>query len=233
MQLEYYLVTAARRVHRLRQERSYAFGRDPALDIVLQDALVSRRHAELRWNADSWEIVDLASRNGVMVNGQRVEGSRKLDDTDQVQIGGQVLRFHLLPTGGDPNSLWSQAPEISNVETMGPGLSLTELAGQGAAFTGALTDGMFEMLQFLQQTRKSGRLDLLGSGLGSVWVDAGNPVHASFNGQEGMDALLEMTKNPPPRFAFHAEAAPEQRTLRGSANAVLMELARLSDESAR
>jgi pSer/pThr/pTyr-binding forkhead associated (FHA) protein len=237
MQVEYYLVSAARRSYRLRPGRTYVFGRETTVDIPLQDALASRRHAELRWkqvdDKEGWEIVDLNSRNGVLVNGERTKEST-LTDSDQIQIGGQVFRYHLLPPGADPASIGNQAPQISNVETMGPGVSLMELASQGAAFTGVLSDGLLVMLQFLQGTSKTGRLDCIGgTSLGSVFVEKGTPVHATYEKEKGIDALIALAVSPPPRFAFHGESLPDERTITGSANGVMMEVARQMDEIKR
>ncbi|MET7388902.1 FHA domain-containing protein [Streptomyces sp. NPDC005529] len=52
--------------------RSYALGRDPQGDIVLDDARVSWRHATISWNGRSWVIDDHGSTNGTFVQGQRV-----------------------------------------------------------------------------------------------------------------------------------------------------------------
>jgi hypothetical protein len=237
MKVDYYLISASRRAHRLKPGRPYVFGREAGVEIPVQDALASRRHAELRWREDDgWDLVDLASRNGVMVNGVRIDATkpRKLDDADQVQIGGQVFRYHMLPPGGDPASLSEQAPQISNVETMGPGFSLSELASQGAAFTGELSDGVLVMLQFLLGTKKTGRLDFIGAKMiGSVWTAKGTPIHSTYGGEEGIDALVAWAVNPAPRFAFHADAAPDHFSIEGSANGILMEVARLMDEMKR
>src|SRR5215212_7712943 len=48
-------------------------GRSREADVVLDDPNVSRRHAEMRREADRWSIADLGSTNGVKVNGRRVE----------------------------------------------------------------------------------------------------------------------------------------------------------------
>lgn len=234
MAVEFYLVSAARRAHRLREGRSYTFGREVGCDIHVPDALVSRKHAEVRWQDESWHVVDLESRNGVMLNNVRITRTCKLEDSDQIAIGGQIFRFHVLPSGADPSSLSDQAPQISTAETMGPGFNLADLATQGAAFTGQLTDGLFEMLQYLLQTRKTGRLDLIGPGaMGSVWVAQGTPCHASYGTLSGMDALADLVQNPPARFAFHADQTPDTTSLEGSANGILMEVARMVDEAKR
>jgi hypothetical protein len=237
MAVDYYLVSASRRAYRLKIERPYVFGREEGVDIVLQDALASRRHAEMRWQPQHacWVLTDLNSRNGVLANNQRISEPTRIDDGCQIQIGGQVYRMHLLPPGGDPGSLGNQAPQISTLETMGPGFSMADLSSQGATFTGEVTGGLLDLLQFFQTTAKSGRLDLVGPSAGisvnSVWMDKGTPIHASTGTVVGFEALVAMAIAPPPRFAFHAEGTPPTaRTLKGSAAGILMEVARMVDE---
>ena len=233
MNVDYYLVSAARRSYRLKTGRPYCFGREEGVDILVQDALASRRHAEVRWHADGyWQLVDLKSRNGVLVNNQRITDPTRIDDGCQIQIGGQVYRMHLLPPGGDPGSLGNQAPQISTLETMGPGFNIADLSTQGATFTGEVTGSLLDLLQFFQTTAKSGRLDLVGgSSICSVHLEKGTPFHAVFGKIKGMEALVEMSITPPPRFAFHAEAAQTgERSLQGSGAGILMEVARMLDE---
>ena len=60
-------------VRSLREEKVMSIGRGPGNDVVLTDLRVSRRHAELRIADGGYEIVDVGSRGGTYVNGQRVE----------------------------------------------------------------------------------------------------------------------------------------------------------------
>jgi ABC-type multidrug transport system ATPase subunit/pSer/pThr/pTyr-binding forkhead associated (FHA) protein len=72
-------------------------GREPDNDIVVDDLLVSRHHAELREAPEGgYELVDLGSRNGTFVNGRRVERAR-LEELDVVAIGRRL--FRLVGTG--------------------------------------------------------------------------------------------------------------------------------------
>lgn len=234
--ISYYLVSASRQARRLLPGRAYVFGREEGVDIVVPDALASRRHAELRWlEGRGWQLADLGSRNGTFVDGQRLTAPVLLADGSQIQIGGQVFRLHLLPAGGDPASLSAQAPHISAMETMGPGMALADLAAQGAAFTGSVTEaGLLELLQFFVHTGKSGRLDLLGAaGQHAVWLAGGTPVHAVSGAAQGFPALLALARRPPPRFAFHQDAPAPTRSLQGSGQALLMDLARELDEAGR
>lgn len=235
VRIDYYLLSASRRAHRLLPGKVYVIGREAGVDITLQDVLISRRHAELQWKDETWHLVDLGSRNGVFVNGEKVVGSRALKDLDRLQIGGHVFNLQLAPAGSDVGALAGQAPTVANEVTLAPGMNLADIAAQGSAFAGKLgPGGSLELLQFLAQTRKTGRFDLLGSfGLvGSVWVKDGAACEALFRMQEGFDGLLTLLRQPADRFAFHAGDAPAHApSIRLPAEAVLMELARRLDES--
>lgn len=69
-------------------------GRSRECDVVLDDANVSRRHAELRAEGGRWRISDLGSTNGVKVNRRRVEDVA-LQHGDRVTIGLTDFDFEL------------------------------------------------------------------------------------------------------------------------------------------
>jgi FhaA, N-terminal domain/FHA domain len=73
-------------------QRRLVIGRSRDCDIQLSDANVSRRHAELRQEGASYWIVDLASTNGIEVNGKRVKRA-KLRDGDKVTLGSTDVVF--------------------------------------------------------------------------------------------------------------------------------------------
>ena len=67
-------------------------GRRDDCDIVLNGPKVSRRHAQIRSDADGILLVDLASVNGTLLNGIEVT-SERLTTGDVVTIGGHELRL--------------------------------------------------------------------------------------------------------------------------------------------
>jgi pSer/pThr/pTyr-binding forkhead associated (FHA) protein len=67
-------------------------GRQPDNDMVLDDPLISRRHAELRQTPQGWQLVDLNSSNGTFVNGRPVS-SATLVPGDVIGLGHGNYRF--------------------------------------------------------------------------------------------------------------------------------------------
>ena len=77
-----------------------SIGRDPSNDLVLPDAMVSRRHAVIEYRGSQYYLRDCNSSNGSVVNGDRVE-ERNLRDGDLVAIGTARLLFREdLPEAG-------------------------------------------------------------------------------------------------------------------------------------
>jgi hypothetical protein len=54
-------------------DRGFMVGRDASCAIRFDDALVSRRHAEVSFAGGLWWVADLGSRNGTLLDGQRVQ----------------------------------------------------------------------------------------------------------------------------------------------------------------
>lgn len=69
----------------------FVIGRAANCQLSLDDPLVSRNHATLTVTVDAVVLADLGSRNGVRVNGDRIDGRRVLAHGDQVSIGSQEL----------------------------------------------------------------------------------------------------------------------------------------------
>ena len=64
-----------------------SIGRDAGSDIVLNDLYISRSHASLSKIKNKWYLRDLKSKNGTILNGNRIE------DTDTFLSRGDIINF--------------------------------------------------------------------------------------------------------------------------------------------
>jgi pSer/pThr/pTyr-binding forkhead associated (FHA) protein len=68
---------------------SYILGRSRQVDIYVDDANASRRHARIVVNGDSSFIEDLKSKNGTLLNGKRLVARAPLQPNDRITIGAR------------------------------------------------------------------------------------------------------------------------------------------------
>ena len=79
-------------------------GRSERADVeIAWDGEVSRLHAEIESVAGEWIVLDDGlSSNGTFVNGQRINGRKRLSDGDAIRIGATVLLFRNPRSGPEP-----------------------------------------------------------------------------------------------------------------------------------
>ena len=86
-----------------------SIGRGSDCDIMLDDSMVSLKHAELIKDTDKWYVRDLNSRNGVRLNGKEVsEGNVELHNFDVIRISDTMLVFfddRILYNSGNANKV--------------------------------------------------------------------------------------------------------------------------------
>ena len=82
-------------------EGTFAVGRNASCQLSLDDPLVSRRHAIFELAGGTVTIEDLNSRNGVIVNGHRIDAKVNLTVGDRVLIGSQELTLLAARDGGN------------------------------------------------------------------------------------------------------------------------------------
>jgi hypothetical protein len=80
------------------QGHTLVVGRDPACDLVLNDAKCSRRHAIVEMGPSGLIVRDNGSANGVFVNGKKVERS-PLIPGDIIRVGETVMKVLAESTG--------------------------------------------------------------------------------------------------------------------------------------
>jgi hypothetical protein len=74
------------------EDDAITIGRLPECDVMIDDANVSRRHAEIRREGRVFNLVDLGSTNGTRVNGIPVR-EHQLNSGDVITIGITSIRF--------------------------------------------------------------------------------------------------------------------------------------------
>src|SRR4029434_6712598 len=73
-------------------------GRALEADVRVNDTKISRKHARINavkdetTNTTSYVLTDLSSRNGTLLNGQKVR-QETLQNGDKITIGEHILRF--------------------------------------------------------------------------------------------------------------------------------------------
>jgi len=95
-------------------------GRDPGMDVVIENLGVSRHHATLRFDGQRYVVVDEDSQNGVFVNGRKTL-QQQLSEGDIIQLGKFTLELNdaVSPDGralAPPPSVSGGAPVPSRSE---------------------------------------------------------------------------------------------------------------------
>jgi serine phosphatase RsbU (regulator of sigma subunit) len=79
-------------------------GRAMNASIVVQDSRVSRQHVRIVQRDGGWWVEDLGTRNGTLLNGEKMAGTARLIAGDRLGIGGSVVQFIGDPKDARPTS---------------------------------------------------------------------------------------------------------------------------------
>ena len=112
-------------------KKALLVGRRESCDICLRFGNVSAHHCQLDCEEGYWYVTDLNSRNGVKVNGQRVQRKR-LDPGDKISIAKHHYEVEYDPA--ENGAVGPPPPEDATEDIMGK--SLLERAGLDGSFGG-------------------------------------------------------------------------------------------------
>ncbi len=138
-------------------------GRLDESDVVIDDRLVSRHHAEIQRERGQFTLHDGGSRNGTFVNGQRISGPHVLRDGDEIQIGLDFRAVYIDPEAtsalGTDVTVWSTGLWIDH--------EAREVWVRGQKLSPPVSKAQFRLLTLLQQ--KLGRVYSRDEIVATVW----------------------------------------------------------------
>ena len=92
--MPYIVVNSERQDTDCRQlDDALVIGRAPDCQVAVRDILLSRRHCRIEKSPQGWLLIDLNSKNGTVVNGEKLTAPRVLRDNDIVRMGRSRLVF--------------------------------------------------------------------------------------------------------------------------------------------
>jgi len=150
-------------------------GRIAEMDIVIDNVSVSRRQAEIQREGDGWIVRDIGSSNGTFVNGERLNGDRKLQAGDEIGIGKYSLFFERAGSAAEV------APAVAAAPTAPPARAPARPAAASRS-----ESTMFLEPDEVEQLRKS----VAQKRQAHVLWEAGGRRGTHFLGAEGSAALV-------------------------------------------
>lgn len=159
-----------------------SIGRWEDNDVVIEDRWVSRYHAEVQRERDQYVVHDLGSKNGTLINGQRIAAPTVLADGDEIQVT-PLIKLTFVDYG-------ATAP--LPVETQAPALDLDPVARQvyvrGRLLSPPLSPAQFTFLSALAE--QPGRVYSRDEVIATVWPDD----EAEGISDEAIDALVRRVR---------------------------------------
>ena len=125
-------------------------GRSTQSHIVLDDQFASRHHAEIHRHENAYQVHDLQSKNGVLVDGVRLSSGATvwLQDGSEIQFASTRFRFY------DPSATVT-APSLTAVREprFRVDMNTRQVFVDGILLDPPLSTKQFDLLWFLYQNR--------------------------------------------------------------------------------
>lgn len=103
------------------------FGRADTCDVQLDDPTVSSEHLAINRHGTALVVTDLGSRNGTLLNGQRLIHPARLTDDDTLTLGQSRLRLSITRSPGVPSTqLTAGAPITLTAEELAVAAALVQ-----------------------------------------------------------------------------------------------------------
>lgn len=96
----------------------FVIGRAKGCQLRPQSDAISRQHCVISVNEENATIRDLGSRNGTIVNGEKVQGTYTLADGDDLRVGPLFLTVELETKSAKPSPANTETLAASSDETI-------------------------------------------------------------------------------------------------------------------
>src|ERR1700689_2224170 len=157
----------------------FTVGRKVDKDLVIADPRVSRDHAQIMQDGQDFFLVDLGSKHGTFVNGERVQ-RQKLERGDRLEFGARDSAYILFnPAHATSNTAREFLSQISGIQIKQEATDLEKLtlfleAARKLNTAGVLDEILMTMLDVtLQLTRAERAYVFLKDEEGSIRLAAG------------------------------------------------------------
>lgn len=119
-----------------------SIGRSPSCEIQVEDDKVSRKHARIFVREGQVWVSDLGSRNGTLVNGERLQGEARLLPGDRVQVGETTAMYEPLSQAALAETVPLDASHLPIAEVLPHVGPEAALLSAGVALLGATSEAM-------------------------------------------------------------------------------------------
>jgi DNA-binding winged helix-turn-helix (wHTH) protein len=152
-------------------------GRAADCDVCLESRWISRNHARILREEATYRLEDAGSKNGVFVNGQRVDDARELQDGDRIQLAPGLELYFV-----DSEATWPLPHTVVSDLTVDQGERRVMV--QGHDLLPPLSAAQYDFVALL--TQEPGRVYSRAEVVRAVWPDV-SPEGVS---DDAVDALV-------------------------------------------
>jgi len=211
--------------------RAFVIGRQPGVELVLPEDLVSRRHARLAFEGEDLLLEDLGSTNGTYLNGVRVAKAR-VAEGDRILIGGSLLKLVARDA--------AQAASAAEVRASLERAAVTAEPKRASAMQGRLEEvPLPDLLQLFGTARKTGVLTIQRDvHTAEIHFDKGRVTACAIDGRDDLTpekSFYRLLGWASGHFELRPASSPPegQRPMSESIEGLLMEGMRQLDELRR
>lgn len=186
------------RIQQIKMEKGvYTIGRREDNDIAIADIFISRYHARIEEKEGNYQIVDLGSSYGTIVNNQKVDGVQKLEFGDIVKVGNSTITYveeGQLEVAKEVVVSEEEAKVFSQLNSIEEEVSsLAALVPSGHPDSGTQWSGKIKDLQRMIQESRDSVIELERSAqIASTLYEVGKAINFVFDLNLLLNLIMEL-----------------------------------------